>query len=166
VADAYVRDGSYAATNYGTAKNLVVKYSSTSGQNRQTYLRFDLHAVTGTIISAKLRLYGQHVATGPWSGADGAYPVANNTWIESGTGGITWNTRPSAGQPALANTTVGETLQYYSWNIGSYAAAQQAGSKELSLMVAMNALNADGHLENFNSREARSSPPQLVLTIQ
>lgn len=164
VADTYVRDGAYATNNYGTAKNLVVKYAGTTG-NRDSYLRFDLHGVSGTILSATLRLYGHHDSTQPWNGTDSVYPVANTTWIESGPGGITWQTRPAFGQSALATTSIGETNQYYTWNVSSYVAAQQATPATVSLLVAMNALNADGNLDQFHAREATSNPPQLVLMV-
>ena len=155
VADAYVRDGADAGTNYGTAKSLMAKWWSSTGYNRLTYLRFDLHGVSGTIRAATLRLYGQHVATGTWNGTESVFPVISTTWIESGTGGITWNTRPAAGQTALASIRVGETLQYYGWNTGSYVASQQAKPGLVSFVLAMNARNADGHVDSFNSRNQR-----------
>src|SRR5262245_13779769 len=58
VADAYVRDGSYANTNYGKVANLRVKTAS-SNYNRWAYLRFDLGGVTGSVTLVKLRLFGR-----------------------------------------------------------------------------------------------------------
>src|SRR5438270_5598869 len=56
LADAYVRDGSYASTNYGSSTALYVK-TDTTGFNRDSYLKFDLSSVS-SIGSATLRLYG------------------------------------------------------------------------------------------------------------
>jgi len=137
VADAYVRDGTFARTNYGSAKVLMAQWSATAGNNRETYLRFDLRGVPGSITAATLLLYGRHDATGAWSGTDSLYPVASTTWAESGSGGITWNTRPAAGETPLSGTHVGETSQYYGWNTGWYVVAQQGSTGMASFMVAM-----------------------------
>src|SRR3954470_2207441 len=56
-ADSYVRDGSYAGSNFGTATELDVKVSGTDF-NRETLLRFDISSAGSTVTSAKLRLYG------------------------------------------------------------------------------------------------------------
>jgi hypothetical protein len=152
--------------NYGSAKALVVKYSSATGYNRYTYLRFDLRSVQGTVTSAALRLYGRHVSTASWSGSDAVYGVADTAWAETGAKGITWNTKPRLGQSALATVHTGVGSGYYTWNVGSYMAAQQAGPGVASLALAMPALHADGNLDQFNAREAGSNPPQLVLTVR
>jgi hypothetical protein len=166
LADTYVRDGGYASSNYGTARTLVLNYAGMPGYNRRAYLRFDLHTVSGTILAATLRLYGRHASTRAWSGSESVYPVANTTWIESGPGGITWQSSPPYGQPALATTHIGEISQYYTWNVSSYIAAERTTSGAVSLMVAMDPLHANGNLDEFHAREAGSNPPQLVLTIR
>src|SRR6185295_1128249 len=60
-ADSYVRDGSSASGNFGTATTLLVKNSGStnSGFNRWIYLRFDLSSVSGSVSTAKLRLFGK-----------------------------------------------------------------------------------------------------------
>ena len=55
VADAYVRDGSYARTNFGSAAQLQLKQAG-AGWYREGVLRFDLSRVR-TVSSAKLRLF-------------------------------------------------------------------------------------------------------------
>src|SRR5207237_7764779 len=61
VADTTIRDGTAAATNFGTLAQLTVK-TSDPGYNRISYLRFDLNVLgtspTGTISRATLRLLG------------------------------------------------------------------------------------------------------------
>ena len=58
-ADAYTRDGTYANTNYGSATDLAVKYSSISGQgyNRNAFFTFNLSGVS-SVGEAVLTLYG------------------------------------------------------------------------------------------------------------
>lgn len=59
-ADAYVRDGTYASTNYGTVNSLVIKNSS-SGYTRTSYLQFDISAFSSPVAEAKLRLVPTYV---------------------------------------------------------------------------------------------------------
>lgn len=100
---AYVRDGSYAGTNYATSKDLQVKLGSSAGSTRDTYVRFDISALT-SVSSAKLRLHGK-------ISGSGSVPVVvhgsgNTSWTESG---LTWNTRPATNTAALATKTLTST---------------------------------------------------------
>lgn len=160
IADSYVRDGSYASTNYGTATTILVKKNSTAGANRIAYLKFNLAGIAGSVTTAKLRLYGQHQATG-YSGTDTVAGVSDNTWTETG---ITWNNQPTTGA-SLGSATVTSTSQYTEWDVTSYLQSQKsAGATQVSFAVTMDAVPADGQWDQFNSREASSSPPQLVVT--
>ena len=47
-ADAHVRGGANASTNYGTTSTLEVRDGPDDGYTRETYLKFDLSSVTGT----------------------------------------------------------------------------------------------------------------------
>jgi len=154
-ADAYVRDGSSAATNFGTTSPLTVK-NSTSGYNRYSYLKFSLPAL-GTITSAKLRLYGGHTVSG--TASDSAYAVANTTWTETG---ITWNNKPALGAKQGGSVTTSVTSQYYEWDVTAWVKAQKAaGASLLSIALTMDALVTDP--DNFNSREAASGKPELLI---
>ena len=55
VADATVRGGQFADRNFGTAPRLVVK-NSTPDYTWDSYLRFDLSGVKGTVSEATVRL--------------------------------------------------------------------------------------------------------------
>ena len=160
VADSYVRDGQYSATNYGPAASLYVK-SSSVGYNRIAYLRFDLSGVRGTIVGATLQLYGRNTGGSNYTGTLSLYPVSSTTWAETGSTGVTWNTRPALGGTALASSTItGSAARYYTW--GVTAAVAQKGL--LSFAVAMPSVA--GSPDEFNTREATSNPPRLVLTTQ
>lgn len=52
VADAYVRNGSFSATNYGVATGLETKSANASGFTRFAYFKFALPGFAGTIQSA------------------------------------------------------------------------------------------------------------------
>ena len=98
VADAYVNDGSSAGINLGAAANLTVKNDggSSTGYNRITYLKFDVHALTN-VQNVKLILMPSQV-----DGVAGlVYQVwSNDNWTETG---ITWNNQPAGTGLAIAN---------------------------------------------------------------
>ncbi|WP_217603345.1 polysaccharide lyase family 8 super-sandwich domain-containing protein [Chitinophaga sp. GbtcB8] len=146
VADAYVRDGSYAGTNYGTATSLVVKNDAVD-YARQSYLRFDLRSVTRPVSNAKLRLYGSgntQTNTVQWA----LYKVNNNTWQETG---ITWNNKP-AGDTLLA-TIQGQSAKGYSeWDI-TQAVNRLPADSLLSLQITGTISNPKGDA-TFNARES------------
>jgi hypothetical protein len=139
--------------------SLFVKTTTTVGENRRTFLRFSLSTVVGSVVSAKLRLFGSRpTSTGI---TDGAFAVQNNTWSETG---ITWNTQPDIGtrQSGVVITT---TPRYYEWDVTSFVRAQKiAGAPAVSLAVAMDA-NTQASPDTFNSRQASSNRPQLVVTV-
>src|SRR5439155_11598869 len=85
VADAYVRSGASAATNFGGAATLEVKSTNTADTKRNAFLRFGLAGVAANVTSAKLRLYGNAQTT---TKGTSVYSVGDVAWSESG---ITWN---------------------------------------------------------------------------
>jgi hypothetical protein len=102
-ADAFVRAGSdattnFATTNFGTAPTLVVKNSTTAANQRKSYIRFDL---TGQDISATPNASLQFAVSSAWADATPwqVYGLKNADAGESwGESTITWNNAP-------ANTT-------------------------------------------------------------
>jgi hypothetical protein len=91
VADAYIRSGTTAATNFGADPLLLTKLSSTGTSTRETYLKFDLQNIT-TVGTARLRLHGSLDDTASANVAVAAFPVGDTSWTESA---ITWNSRPA-----------------------------------------------------------------------
>jgi hypothetical protein len=158
VADAYVRDGTSANTNFGTATTLVVKDSATTGNNRIGFLRFPVDAVGAAVSSAKLRIFGSRPAAS--SLTDSAFAVSDNTWSETG---ITWNNRPALGAKQGSGVVITTTGQYFEWDVTSFVQAQKtAGVVAVSLAVRMDATTTASP-DTFNSREASANPPQLVV---
>ena len=73
VVDADVNEGS-PGTNYGT--NVLLRLDGGADPDRESYLRFAVSGVTGTVQSAKLRLYSPNgTDNGP-----AVYPVSDTTW--------------------------------------------------------------------------------------
>jgi hypothetical protein len=158
-ADAYVRDGTSAGTNFGTASTLVVK-NSTAGNNRVSYLRFSLAGVAGSVTAARLRLFGSRPTASPVT--DSAFSVASNSWVETG---INWNNRPALGTRQGSGVAVGTAAAYYEWDVTAFVNAQKsAGASEVSLAVTMDS-SVTASPDAFNAREAASNPPHLVVTI-
>lgn len=96
--DAYVRDGSYADTNYGTATTLTVKNtnSTASGFSRRALLAFDTTAVPGTVRRAVLWLHGAVADSGGTQATLQAFATTPGSWTETA---ATWNNSPALGTP-------------------------------------------------------------------
>ena len=170
VADAYVRGGTFASTNFGTDGTLVVKQSPTDASNtRQTYLRFDLSAVN-SISSAKLRLFGG-LTNGTGAVTVAVTAVPSTTWVE-GNGGTDNNpageirdaNKPAASGAALATRSVTSTAAgWYEWDLTAFLQAQKAAGKNL-VSVVLTATAATDSAVVFNSRDAGANRPSLVVT--
>ncbi|PKH07927.1 NosD domain-containing protein [Moritella sp. Urea-trap-13] len=84
-ADTYVRDG-FPDTNYNDVGTLNVKLSS-SGYNREAFLKFDISAYSTPVENAKLTFYGALSSSG--SSTTDIY-TTDSTWSETS---ITWNNK-------------------------------------------------------------------------
>ena len=85
--DAYVRGGSYASNNYGTADVLQLK-NANSKNTREIYTQFDVSAVAA---SSQVDLV-LPIASNSGEGTVELHKVSNDSWSESG---LTWNNKPS-----------------------------------------------------------------------
>jgi len=161
-ADAYVRDGASATTNFGTATELQSQVSSV-GSNRETYIKFDITTVTG-IVNAKLRLYGRLNDTSGTNVPAAVYPVltAAPDWVESGSGSITWNNKPGTGAAITSTTVTDNTARWYEWNVGDYVQSEKAAGRNIIKLAIKNTATSTPYA-TFNSKEADNNRPQLVL---
>ena len=96
-----------------------------------------------------------------FSGTDGtangpAAYLADNTWTESGTGGVTWNTQPALSSGAFDNKGALTTNTWVEYDVTALVTGN--GTYTFALV----ADSTDG--ANFSSREG-SNPPQLVVTL-
>jgi fibronectin type 3 domain-containing protein len=85
--DSFVNESNPTA-NFGSNTYLNVRDTS-SAHGRWPFLKFTVSGVSGTVTSAKLKLYSQDVTQTVYAKA-----VSNTSWTE---GAITWNNKPSVG---------------------------------------------------------------------
>jgi hypothetical protein len=154
-ADAYVRNGTYAAINYGNDTGLVVKTNSTVGYTRRTYLKFPVSGVSD-VVSAKLRVYGRNTE-GTSTVSIAAFKCDNDTWTETG---ITWNTAPVSGS-FLFSSGVNTQARYYEYDVTSFVKTQFTGDKVVTFLI-RDTTNVNKSIV-FNSRQNTSNKPQLII---
>ena len=161
--DAYVRDGTYATTNYGAAITLEVKNASdrppNSNLNRMTWVKFDISQFT-SITSAKLRLFlnsldmqdANAVLANVFS-----TPATSNGWVETM---ITWNNTPAVG-PQIASSTIDTPNMgtWVEWDVTSAVQTEAGGMCTLVIEAGV----ASIRLATFSSREG-ANPPVLRIT--
>jgi hypothetical protein len=159
VADAFVQGGTSADTNYGAGQTLLVKEDTSINVERKAYLRWDLTAVAGQVVQARVRLFPLSVGT---NGLEHGLALANsNDWSETA---ITWNTQPGGGKRfATWMPTTGVPLEV---NVTPQVLGALAGDKQLSLeLFSLHPAGGAG-LVSYASREY-SNPanrPQLMLS--
>lgn len=174
-ADAYVRGGTYAATNYGKAAQLVVANDVKTSNDRETYLRFDLSGVSGQVVAAALKLVpsslGSDVAAATFRVsllADG-----NDAWVEGNggtdnnpTGEITWNNRPLATTPSVSFSGARLALnQPITIDVTSLVNSAGNGNKLSSFRIDSTSAAGARRVAMFNSREAATAAYRPVLEV-
>lgn len=146
IADARTSSGS-PTSNFGTSTYLRTRGSTSPLHN--SYLKFDVRGLNGTVQDAKLRLYAYD------GGVNGGsvYSVPT-TWTETG---IHWNNQPPLSGSPLS--TLG-AVPVNSWAEFSVTSAIASGLLGFGLTTP----SADSLY--FHSREAYASQkPQLVITL-
>jgi endo-1,4-beta-D-glucanase Y len=162
--DAYVRNGEFAATAYGSTDPSILSTklntATTTGFDRQTYIGFDVSSVTGTISSAVVKVYGKLEDIRSTNIPVGLYAVTNSTWTETG---LTWNNKPATGTSLGSVTITDSTARYYTLDITAYVNSEKAaGHSAISLALINSAISTPRIV--FNSKETGSNAPQLVIT--
>lgn len=157
-ADAFVRDGSYSSTNYGTSAILDVKKDGT-GYARQSYLKFDLGSISSAVGSAKIRLTATAVGM---SGMTHEANLVSHAWTETG---LTWNNKPSAIQ-SLAAWSVPAAGMPVEIDVTDAVNAALLGDKLLALeiMSASAAYGANGWAQ-YASRDNGTEAYRPVLIL-
>jgi hyaluronate lyase len=158
VADTYGHDAAASVdTNYGTENRVIVKKANT-GFNRESYLRFDVPAWNGIMLGASLRLMPINLSV---PGVNGVSVVSDNTWIESGPGGLTWNNRPTSSATLLSTWTPALDVTV---NADVSAAITNSGLVSFHLRAITETSNG---IVYYGSREntTAANRPQLALTL-
>lgn len=154
-ADAHVRNGTHADSNFGASAVLDVKKEAT-GYDRQSFVKFDLNGVTGAVSSAKLRLF--MTAVGPTSIVNQAFLAASDSWTESG---ITWNNKPAASTP-LGSWTVAAG-SHVDIDVTPQVVSALSGDKLLSVIVDAAANYGSNGWTQYASRNAATNKPALFI---
>lgn len=128
-----------------------VELPADADPQRQSFLRFSVTGLSGTVTKAVLRL---HVRDQPWasSASGGSVGRAASGWTETS---LTWPSRPAVGAPLA---TAGAVVRNTWVELDITAAVTGNGSVDLGLTSA----NTDGAA--YDSREAGAFGPQLVVT--
>jgi N-acetylneuraminic acid mutarotase len=155
-ADAFVRNGTFATTNYGTDASLTVKGSNVNNYARKAYLKFTLSSSTTSITSAKLRVYGLNIDNASTVSLS-CYGVDTDTWTE---GAINFNNSPATGSN-LSSASINNQGKYVEFDVTTYVKTQLSGDKIVSLCI-KDATNQNSTIQ-FNSKENATNKPQLVI---
>ena len=161
VADAYVNGGKDANANFGSATSLIDQTNSSPNKSYETFLRFDISSISTNVSSAILRVNGRLNNTQTPSIVVEAHNVTNISWLENT---ITWNNKPAAQPAILATANVNSTTnQYYQWDLTSLIASLRSAGINAVTIKLINT-NSTNNQVVFNSKEAASNRPQLVIT--
>ena len=148
IADSTTNEGN-KNSNYGTITTVRVK--AQTGKSFRAFLKFDLAGVSGTVTSAKLRLF---VTDGSADGGS-VYPVSSS-WTETG---INWTNQPAL--PASPIASLG-SVTAGAWKEVDVTSAV-SGTGQVSFALSGGILDVAA----YTSREGTSANrPQLVLTVQ
>ena len=178
VADAYVRGGSYADTNYGTAGSLTLKNAG-GDYNRKVYFRFE---VSGPVSEASIDLT---VATNN-EGGGGTTPQTftvevyglaeslDHTWAEED---ITWTNAPAndlgthdftadatkLGSFLVEETPNGDGVSFSDPNLTDFI--NNDTDSQITLMLRRTAGTSSSHNLVFASKEHASHAPAALTTV-
>src|SRR6476620_236213 len=147
-ADAYV-ESTTPSTNYGTNARIIADASPV----RQTFLRFDLSALTGTVQDARLRIHVANITDAESPSGGTVARVTESPWTETG---ITYNNRPTDWCTTVA--TAG-AVKRNTWVEFSVTSAVTTGGL---LTLGLRSSNDDGAY--YDSRQTTATAPQLVVT--
>jgi hypothetical protein len=158
VADAFVRNGSFAAQNFGADSLLTVKtFNTSTGFTRASYLKFSLGNVTD-VLSAKLRIYGRNTDNSTLTNLS-LYTIANDGWSELG---INFNNAPAVSGSPLATFGVNNVGKYFEFDVTQVVKTQFDGDKLITFVI--NDPTNQNRTISFNSKENIANRPQLVIT--
>jgi glucose/arabinose dehydrogenase len=161
IADAYVNGGKNANANFGLATSLINQTNSSPNKSFETFLKFDISTISMNLSSAILRVNGRLSNTQTPSIAVEAHNVTNTSWLENT---ITWNNKPAAQAATLATANVNSTAnQYYQWDLTPLIASLRSAGIN-SVTIKLINTNSSNNQVIFNSKEAASNRPELVIT--
>jgi Tfp pilus assembly major pilin PilA len=158
LADAYVRNGTYASTNYGTTADLVIKSDATS-YARKAYAKFDIAMITTPkVSSAKLKMYVAGVNTAPQRTIN-IYTTSTTSWLENS---INWNNAPM--DTVLVGKISVSGIGLQTVDVTSAINRLLTGTdRKVSFLFLNTAAASSTNDMSFSSREATANKPTLEL---
>ena len=158
LADAYVRGGEYANTNFGSAAELVTKFSADPTYSREAYLKLDISGVQSGA-TVRLRLFGRLSDTRAPSVTVAINPASSISWGETS---ITWNDRPSAGTTEWGRVTVvGTASQWYEIDLTERVQVERAFGRTTIALVLRKSTDTLPYV-TFASRDSSNAPRLIV----
>ncbi len=165
-ATTYVRDGSYANTNYGGQTTMIVKNDTktSTGYNREALLKFDVSSVSGHLNRAILWVNGSVNDSGGTQTTLQAFATASDMWTETA---VTWSTAPSL-TTALGTGTLGAAADWVGLDVTAAVASALTGSggDGIASLGVWEPGPAPGLATILQSRLNNSSAPQLEIITQ
>ena len=166
-ADTYVRSGTAAAQNFGTATTLMLqKSTSATVPSSVVYVKFDLTGIKTAPATAKLALtFSSLRASIPAPGL--VYGIGSSSWDERT---LTWNSAVvseslnadgTSGGTAIASTAVISRTGLCVWDVSSYL--KDKAGQIVTLQVLMP--KPSSHFGLFQSRRAVTGRPTLRLSF-
>jgi hypothetical protein len=152
VGDTYVRDGSYASTNYGTATEMQVR-SGTTGFTRQGFINFDVSAYS-SVTSARLQLYVAQSGTSEDLTLE-VRAVSNTAWNENT---LTWNNKPSMGQVLGSIVASGTGYVLYEFDVTDYVRDELIANNAAVSFGLFNPSSASPYIKVATSNAATNKP--------
>lgn len=155
IADATVRGGTSAGSNFGTATTLTVRQDASANNQQQSFLKWDLSSVSGKIYQARVVL--TPVSVGSNNIEQGVMVTASNNWTENA---VTWNSRPSGVERfATWIPSIGGTV---SFDVTPQVLDAMQNDKQLSLELFSIGTNSVDYASRENA--SSSSRPQLIIS--
>jgi 3',5'-cyclic AMP phosphodiesterase CpdA len=157
--DSYVQGSFSASRNFNSDSVLRVREGSSDLNRCRSFVQFDVSGVMGNVLGAVMKMRVRPAGLPDGKGIkSGVYAVSSDSWAEST---LNWNGAPAAGV-LLDSVTVSSVGMEYSWDIGTYVAAEVVGNKKVSVMVKDYA--AMDRRIDFERREGGKGPVLMVLT--
>lgn len=158
-ADAYVRDGTYANNNFGSASTMAVK-TEVLNYDRNALMKFDLSGINGRIASATLRLTTATVGAAT-NMVHNMYQTTTSDWTEAG---VTWANKPADGG-LLASWNVPASNTTFDVDITSAAIGARNGNKMLSLQIEAAANYGSAGSVDYASKNNTNAAARPVLIV-
>lgn len=145
-ADSYV-NASAPTTNYGS--DTLIWMDDTPETNG--YLRFNVQNLDGSVSTATLRVY---VGSNNTTGFD-VHQVADTSWVETGTGEITYNNAPAIGSIINSSGAV-TTNSWVEIDVTSYITGDG--------LYSFGVVTTSGSAIRFRTKESSDSPELVIET--